>query len=224
MTRVLIVEDDAQLRRAIAINLRAQGYEIESASDGSTALRIAAATVPDLVTLDLGLPDIDGADIIRGLRAWTDIPIIVLSARDTQADIVDALDAGADDYLTKPFGMNELLARMRAASRRAPTNTGPPIISTDQFTIDLTAKRVITPHGEVRLTPTEWRLLEVLVRSPGKLLTQRQLLQQVWGSAYETEGSYLRVYVGQLRQKLEDDRANPRHLITEPGIGYRFEP
>ena len=224
MTRVLIVEDDPQLRRAIAINLRARGYEIENAPDGSTALRIAAANVPDLVTLDLGLPDIDGIDIIRGLRAWTDIPIIVLSARDTQADIVDALDAGADDYVTKPFGMNELLARMRAASRRAPTQTDPPIITTDQFTIDLAAKRVSTPHSEVRLTPTEWRLLEVLVRSPGKLLTQRQLLQQVWGPTYETEGNYLRVYIGQLRRKLEDDRANPRHLITEPGIGYRFEP
>jgi two-component system, OmpR family, KDP operon response regulator KdpE len=224
MTRVLIVEDDPQLRRAIAINLRARGYDIESAPDGSTALRIAAATVPDLVTLDLGLPDIDGTDIIRGLRAWTDIPIIVLSARDTQADIVDALDAGADDYLTKPFGMNELLARMRAAGRRAPTKTDQPFIRADQFTIDLTAKRVSTPHGEVRLTPTEWRLLEVLVRSPGKLLTQRQLLQQVWGPMYETEGNYLRVYIGQLRRKLEEDRANPRHLITEPGIGYRFEP
>ena len=224
MTRVLIVEDDTQLRRAIAINLRARGYEIESAPDGSTALRIAAATVPDLVTLDLGLPDIDGTRIIRGLRAWTDIPIIVISARDTQADIVDALDAGADDYLTKPFGMNELIARMRAVSRRAPTKPDPPIIETDHFTIDRAAKRVSTPHGEVRLTPTEWRLLEVLVRSPGKLVTQRQLLQQVWGPAYKTEANYLRLYIGQLRQKLEEDRTNPRHLITEPGIGYRFEP
>jgi two-component system, OmpR family, KDP operon response regulator KdpE len=224
MTRVLIVEDDAQLGRAIAINLRARGYDIETAPDGSTALRIAAATVPDLVTLDLGLPDIEGTDIIRGLRAWTEVPIIVVSARDTQADIVEALDAGADDYLTKPFGMDELLARMRAASRRAPTRAEPPTIKTDQFTIDLAAKRASTPQGEVRLTPTEWRLLEVLVRSPGKLLTQKQLLQQVWGPAYETEGNYLRVYIGQLRQKLEKDRTNPRHLITEPGIGYRFEP
>ena len=224
MTRVLVVEDDAQLRRAIAINLRARGYDVDNAPDGSTALRIAAATVPDLVTLDLGLPDIDGSDIIRGLRAWSDVPIIVLSARDTQADIVNALDAGADDYLTKPFGMNELLARMRAATRRSHKMTDPPIIKTERFTIDLAAKRLQTPHGEVRLTPTEWRLLEMLVRNPGKLLTQRQLLQHVWGPAYETEGNYLRVYVGQLRRKLEEDRANPRHLITEPGIGYRFEP
>jgi two-component system KDP operon response regulator KdpE len=224
MTRVLVVEDDAQLLRAMAINLRARGYEVESAPDGKTALRIAAATVPDLVTLDLGLPDIDGTDIIRGLRAWTEIPIIVLSARDTQADIVDALDAGADDYVTKPFGLNELLARMRAASRRGPTKTEFPVVSTDHFTIDLANKRVSTPNGTVRLTPTEWRLLEVLVRHPGKLLTQRQLLQQVWGPSYETEGNYLRVFIGQLRRKLEEDRANPRHLLTEPGIGYRFEP
>ena len=167
MTRVLVVEDDAQLRRAIAINLRARGYDVENAPDGGTALRIAAATVPDLVTLDLGLPDIDGSDIIRGLRAWTDVPIIVLSARDTQADIVDALDAGADDYLTKPFGMNELLARIRAASRRSHRMTDSPIIETERFTIDLAAKRLQTPQGEVRLTPTEWRLLEVLVRNPG---------------------------------------------------------
>ena len=180
--------------------------------------------IRDSVILDLGLPDIDGSDVIRGLRAWTDIPIIVLSARDSQADIVDALDAGADDYVTKPFGMDELLARIRAASRRAPGQTDPPVITTDSFSIDLTAKRVTTAHGQVRLTPTEWRLLEVLIRNPGKLLTQRQLLHQVWGPTYETESNYLRVYIGQLRRKLEEDRASPQHLITEPGIGYRFEP
>ena len=224
MTRVLIVEDEPRLRRAITINLTARGYDIEGAEDGRTALRIASSTALDLVTLDLGLPDLDGLEVIQGLRGWTTVPIIVLSARDSQADIVEALDAGADDYVTKPFGMDELLARIRAATRRVAASATSSIIVTDDLTIDLSAKRVSTTHGEVRLTPTEWRLLEVLVRNPGKLLTQRQLLEQVWGPAYHTEANYLRVYIGQLRRKLEADRSAPQHLITEPGIGYRFEP
>ena len=224
MTKVLIVEDDLRLRRAITINLTARGYDVQGAEDGKTALRIASSTGLDLVTLDLGLPDLDGLEVIQGLRGWTTVPIIVLSARDSQTDIVEALDAGADDYITKPFGMDELLARIRAATRRVSASPSSPIIITDDLTIDLSAKRVSTAHGEVRLTPTEWRLLEVLVRNPGKLLTQRQLLEQVWGPAYHTEASYLRVYIGQLRRKLEADRTTPQHLITEPGIGYRFEP
>jgi two-component system KDP operon response regulator KdpE len=181
MTKVLIVEDDLRLRRAITINLAARGYDVEVAEDGRTALRIAANTGLDLVTLDLGLPDVDGMEIIQALRGWTPVPIIVLSARDSQADIVRALDAGADDYVTKPFGMDELLARIRVATRRVSGSPSSPIIVADDLTIDLSSMRVSTARGDVRLTPTEWRLLEILVRNPGKLLTQRQLLEQVWG-------------------------------------------
>jgi two-component system KDP operon response regulator KdpE len=224
MTKVLIVEDDTRLRRAITINLKARGYDVEGAEDGRTALRIASSAGLDLVTLDLGLPDIDGLEIIQALRGWTTVPIIVLSAREGQPEIVRALDAGADDYVTKPFGMDELLARIRAAARRISASSSLPVVVIGDLTVDLGAKRVSKADGDVRLTPTEWRLLEVLVRNPGKLLTQRQLLEQVWGPGYHTEANYLRVYIGQLRRKLEADRSAPQHLITEPGIGYRFEP
>jgi two-component system KDP operon response regulator KdpE len=224
MTKVMIVEDDTRLRRAITINLKARGYDVEGAEDGTTALRIASSTALDLVTLDLGLPDIDGLEIIQALRGWTNVPIIVLSARESQAEIVRALDAGADDYVTKPFGMDELLARIRAAGRRVSASSNMPLVMIGDLRVDLSAKRVTKGNGDVRLTPTEWRLLEVLVRHPGKLLTQRQLLEQVWGPGYHTEANYLRVYIGQLRRKLEVDRSAPQHLITEPGIGYRFEP
>jgi two-component system KDP operon response regulator KdpE len=227
MTRVLIVEDEPQLRRALGINLRARHYEVETVGDGASALNAAAASPPDLVILDLGLPDMDGNDVVHGLRGWTRVPIIILSARDTQHDKVNALDAGADDYLSKPFGMDELLARMRAALRRAtPLADGSdaPVITTETFTIDLAAKRVTRGDDEVRLTPTEWHLLEVLTRNRGNLVTGRQLLQEVWGPAYGAETNYLRVYMAQLRRKLEAEPSHPRHLITEPGVGYRFEP
>jgi two-component system KDP operon response regulator KdpE len=227
MTRVLIVEDEPQLRRALGINLRARHYEIETVGDGASALKAAAASPPDLVILDLGLPDMDGNEVVHGLRGWTRVPIIILSARDTQHDKVNALDAGADDYLSKPFGMDELLARMRAALRRAtPLADGSdaPVITTETFTIDLAAKRVTRGDDEVRLTPTEWHLLEVLTRHRGNLVTGRQLLQEVWGPAYGAETNYLRVYMAQLRRKLEAEPSHPRHLITEPGVGYRFEP
>ncbi len=224
MTRVLIVEDEPQMRRALAINLRARRYEVDAVEDGAGALRAAASTPPDLVILDLGLPDMDGVEVVHGLRGWTSVPIIILSARDTQDDKVEALDAGADDYLTKPFGMNELLARIRAALRRAQPDEDAPVITTETFTIDLAAKRVTRGDQEVRLTPTEWHVLEVLTRRPGTLVTGKQLLQEVWGPAYGAETNYLRVYLAQLRRKLESEPAHPRHLITEPGIGYRFEP
>jgi len=224
MTRVLIVEDEPQLRRALGINLHARGYEVVSVADGAGALRAAAASPSDLVILDLGLPDMDGVEVVHGLRGWTQVPIIILSARDSQNDKVGALDAGADDYLTKPFGMDELLARIRAALRRAQPHEDAPVITTETFTIDLAAKRVTRADKEVRLTPTEWHLLEVLTRHPGKLVTGRQLLQDVWGPAHGGETNYLRVYMAQLRRKLESEPARPRHLITEPGIGYRFEP
>ncbi len=224
MTRVLIVEDEPQLRRALTINLRAHRYDVEAVADGAGALRAAAASPPDLVILDLGLPDMDGEEVVGGLRGWTQIPIIILSARDTQHDKVSALDAGADDYLTKPFGMDELLARMRAAVRRAQPHENAPVITTETFTIDLAAKRVTRGQNEVRLTPTEWHLLEVLTRPPGSLVSGKQLLQEVWGPTYGAETNYLRVYMAQLRRKLETEPSHPRHLITEPGVGYRFEP
>ncbi|SDL44127.1 two-component system, OmpR family, KDP operon response regulator KdpE [Lentzea albidocapillata subsp. violacea] len=226
MTKVLVVDDEPQIVRALRINLSARGYEVLTAHDGATALRVAAEGKPDVVVLDLGLPDMDGTDVIAGLRGWTTLPIIVLSARTDSADKVDALDAGADDYVTKPFGMDELLARLRAAVRRS-SATGPedePIVQTASFTVDLAAKRVLKDGAEVHLTPTEWGLLEVLARNAGKLVAQKQLLRDVWGPAYEKETHYLRVYLAQLRRKLEPEPARPRHLLTEPGMGYRFEP
>ena len=225
MTKVLVVDDEPQIVRALRINLSARGYEVLTAPDGTTALRLAADGKPDVVVLDLGLPDMDGTDVIAGLRGWTSLPIIVLSARTDSTDKVDALDAGADDYVTKPFGMDELLARLRAAVRRSAA-AGPedePIVKTASFTVDLAAKRVLKDGIEVHLTPTEWGLLEVLARNAGKLVAQKQLLRDVWGPAYEKETHYLRVYLAQLRRKLEPEPARPRHLLTEPGMGYRFE-
>jgi two-component system KDP operon response regulator KdpE len=224
MTRVLIVEDEPQLRRALAINLRARHYEVEAVGDGAAGLRSAASAPPDLVIVDLGLPDMDGVEVIAGLRGWTSVPIIVLSARDSQGQKVDALDTGADDYLTKPFGMDELLARMRASLRRASGAADQPVVEAGSLVIDLAAKRVTRAGADVRLTPTEWHLLEALVRRPGRLVQSAQLLTEVWGPAYVEETHYLRVYLAQLRRKLEDDPAHPRHLVTEPGMGYRFEP
>jgi two-component system KDP operon response regulator KdpE len=223
MTRILVVDDEPQLLRALGTNLKARGYEIDLASTGETALALAARHHPDLVILDLGLPGIDGIDVIRGLRGWTHIPILVLSVREAERDKVAALDAGADDYVTKPFGMDELLARLRAALRRAaPTDEEAEIVTPD-FTVDLAAKRVLRGNDEIRLTPTEWEILEILVRNPGRLVTQRQLLQEVWGPQYSTETNYLRVYMAQIRRKLEPDPARPRYFITEARMGYRFE-
>ena len=224
MTRLLIVEDEPQLLRALSINLRARRYDVASAADGATALRSASSAPPDLVILDLGLPDMDGTDVIAGLRGWTTVPIIVLSAREAQADKVEALDAGADDYLTKPFGMDELLARVRAALRRAQPGPDTPVVTTETFTIDLVAKRATREGTGVRLTPTEWHLIEILVRHPGRLVPGSTLLREVWGPGREGDTNYLRVYMAQLRRKLERDPAHPQHLVTEPGLGYRFDP
>ncbi|WP_436502015.1 response regulator [Actinokineospora sp. HUAS TT18] len=224
MTRVLVVDDEPQIVRAMRINLSARGYEVVTAADGRTALRVAADKHPDVVVLDLGLPDIDGVAVIEGLRGWSSVPIIVLSARTESVRKVDALDAGADDYVTKPFGMDELLARLRAAVRRSSVGEDAPVVVTESFTVDLGAKKVHRGDGEVHLTPTEWGLLEILVRHPGKLVAQKQLLREVWGESYVGETQYLRVYLAQLRRKLEADPAHPRHLITEAGMGYRFEP
>jgi two-component system, OmpR family, KDP operon response regulator KdpE len=264
MTRVLVVDDEPQILRALRINLRARQYEVTTAATGAEALDEAAAHPPDLVILDLGLPDMDGVDVIGGLRGWTAVPIIVLSGRADSTDKVDALDAGADDYVTKPFGMDELLARMRAAVRRTPAAESPPRVRLGDLTVDLAAKRVIrqadgsgpaaTAIGragglsetrdrsgeideiaaaggpdqpretDIRLTPTEWHLLEALLRNPGKLLSQRQLLNDVWGPGYDNAAGNLRLYMAQLRRKLEPDPARPRWLITEPGMGYRYQP
>ena len=224
MTTVLVVDDEPQIVRALRINLSARGYDVFTAYDGKSALRVAVDEKPDVVVLDLGLPDIDGVDVIAGLRGWTSMPIIVLSARTESALKVEALDAGADDYVTKPFGMDELLARLRAAVRRATTQTvEDPIVTTATFTVDLAIKKVHRDGAEVHLTPTEWGLLEILARNPGRLVSQKQLLQDVWGPTHVGESQYLRVYLAQLRRKLETDPSRPRHLITEAGMGYRLE-
>src|SRR5262245_51970533 len=225
MIKVLIVDDEPQILRALRINLKARDYEVQTAADGASALKTAAEYHPDLILLDLGLPDIDGVEVIRGVRGWTEAPIIVLSGRAGSQDKVEALDAGADDYVTKPFGVDELLARMRAVTRRLSSQVEmPTTVQIGQYTVDVASHRVTgAADGEdVRLTPTEWHLLSILVRNPGKLVSQRRLLHEVWGPQYGSETNYLRQYMAQLRRKLEDDPAHPRQLLTEPGMGYRF--
>ena len=221
MTRVLVVDDEPQIARALALNLRARHYEVAVAADGSEALRQATDWRPDVVVLDLGLPDLDGVDVIHGLRGWSQVPIIVLSGRMGAEDKITALDAGADDYVTKPFGVDELLARIRAVSRRIGSSDLAPTVQIGDHLVDLAAKTV-TP--DVHLTPTQWQLVEILLRNPGKLISQRWLLTQVWGPSHERKTNYLRQYMVQLRRKLEIDPAHPRHLLTEPGMGYRFQP
>jgi len=224
MTRVLVIDDEVPILRALKINLAARKYEVSTAADGASGLAAMARERPDVLILDLGLPDMDGTDVIRGVRGWSSTPIIVLSAWGQESQKVAALDAGADDYVTKPFGMDELLARLRAAVRRAAPAPDEPVISTGEFTVDLARKRVTRADADVRLTPTEWQLLEVLARNTERLVTQRQLLQEVWGPGYQNEAHYLRVYVASLRRKLEPDPSAPRYLLTEPGMGYRFCP
>ncbi|WP_395729207.1 response regulator [Nakamurella sp.] len=222
--RVLVVDDEPQLLRALRINLAARHYDVDTADDGESALRTAAARPPDLVVLDLGLPDLDGVDVIRALRGWTPVPIIVLSGRAGSSDKVHALDAGADDYVTKPFSLDELLARIRAVTRRVgPAET--PTVTIGRHRVDLGDRTIVAADGDApHLTRTEWQLLEILCAHPGKLITQTSLLQRVWGPGYETQTHYLRQYMAHLRRKLEDDPARPRHLLTEPGMGYRFAP
>jgi len=222
VTRVLVVDDEPQILRALGTNLRARGYDTDLVGTGEEALATAAAHVPDVVILDLGLPGIDGIEVVRRLRTWSGVPIIILSVREGELDKVAALDAGADDYVTKPFGMDELLARLRAAVRRAAPAVDDGVMTTPDFSIDLAAKRVVRGQDEVHLTPTEWGLIEILVRNEGKLVSQRQLLQDVWGPAYEKETNYLRVYLAGLRRKLEPEPSRPRYFLTETGMGYRF--
>jgi two-component system, OmpR family, KDP operon response regulator KdpE len=224
VTRILVVDDEPQILRALRINLRVRNYEVHTASTGAEALEVAGKFPPDLVILDLGLPDMEGVDVSAGLRGWSSAPIIVLSGRADSADKVEALDAGADDYVIKPFGIEELLARMRALARRSGTFEDLPVVRLGDTTIDLAAKRATVSGADVRLTPTEWHLLEVLLRNPGKLLSQKQLLHDVWGPGYDNASGNLRLYMAQLRRKLEPDPARPRWFITEPGMGYRFQP
>ncbi len=223
MTRVLVIDDEPSILRALRINLTARNYEVSTAGDGASGLLAVSRERPDAVILDLGLPDMDGTEVIHGVRGWSTTPIIVLSVWGAEPQKVAALDAGADDYVTKPFGMDELLARLRAAVRRAAPAPDEPVVTTPDFTVDLAAKRVVKDGVDVRLTPTEWQLLEILARSRGRLITQKQLLQDVWGPSYGSESNYLRVYIAQLRRKLEPEPSRPRYLLTEPGMGYRFQ-
>jgi two-component system KDP operon response regulator KdpE len=226
MRTVLIVDDEPQLLRALQVNLQAEGYKVLTALDGLTALTHAEAGHPDVIVLDLGLPDINGVDVITRIRRTSNTPIIVLSARHGSVDKVRALDAGADDYVTKPFGLDELLARLRVAGRRLTPDVGEqgPAVDVGDFEVDLANRKVTRAGAAVRLTPREWAILQLLVRNPGRLITQQQMLAKIWGPGYDKETHYLRVYMGQLRRKLEADPARPRHLLTEAGMGYRFEP
>ncbi|SEF15744.1 response regulator [Jiangella alba] len=221
--RVLVVDDDAGIRKTLALNLKARGYTADLAGTGEQALQLAARHHPDAVILDLGLPSMDGLDVVRGIRGWSSVPIVVLSGRGTEAAKVEALDLGADDYVTKPFGMDELFARLRAATRRAVLPDGDAVVSTPDFVIDFAAKRVVRDGAAVRLTPRQWHIVEVLVRHSGRLVTYEQLLREVWGPAYGTETNYLRVFMTQIRQRLEPEPSTPRYFITEPGLGYRFQ-
>lgn len=222
--RILIADDDPQILRALTVTLRARGYEIVTAGDGAQAIELAAAQHPDLVMLDLGMPKVTGVDVIVALRGWTQVPILVVSGRSDAADKVDALDAGADDYVTKPFAIDELLARVRALTRRVVATDDEPIVQFGDVSVDFSAKRVTRSVGAVRLTPTEWRILELLVRNPGKLITRESLLTQIWGPHHTRDTGYLRLYFAQLRKKLEPVPAHPRFFVTVLGMGYRFVP
>jgi two-component system KDP operon response regulator KdpE len=225
MIKVLVVDDEEQIRRALTVNLSARGYDVVQAATGQGALLAAADHHPDVVLLDLGLPDLDGLEVLRGLRGWSQVPVVVLTVRDDERSKVNALDLGADDYVTKPFGINELMARLRAALRRAPgSQADEPVVRTAHFALDLVAKRASIDGVDARLTPIEWALVEELVRHPHRLLTQRQLITAVWGPNYEPDSNLLRVHFTHIRRKLEPDRTRPRYFITEPGMGYRFEP
>ncbi len=225
LSRVLMIDDEPLILKPLAVNLKARGYELALATTATEGLRIAAEGKPDVILLDLGLPDLDGVEVVKRLRTWSNVPIIILSVRNAEREKVAAFDAGADDYVTKPFGMDELLARLRAALRRTREPDDEPVVITPHFSVDLGAAQVTGPDGEdLHLTPTEWKIVEHLVRQPGKLVSQKALLQAVWGPQYERETHYLRVYLAQVRRKLEPDPAQPRYFITEAGLGYRFEP
>ena len=220
---VLVVDDELQIRRFLRSGFELDGYSVNEAENGREAIRAATLRPTDLIILDLALPDLDGSQVLERIRSWSSVPIIILSVKSSEMEKVRLFELGADDYVTKPFGMDELLARLRAAVRRSAPAPDEPIVSTPDFTVDLAAKRVTRDGADVRLTPTEWQLLEILVRNSGRLVTQRQLLREVWGPSYETETNYLRVYLAQLRRKLEPEPSRPKYLLTESGMGYRFK-
>jgi len=222
--RVLVADDDPQILKALRIILSAHGYDVSLARDGREAIDVAAHDRPDVIVLDLGMPGLDGVAVIEAVRGWTTTPILVVSGRTDTSGKVDALDAGADDYVTKPFATEELLARLRALARRATETADAPTVAFGDVAVDLAARRVTRAGQEVRLTPTEWAVLEQLVRNPRRLVTQQTLLTSVWGPTHTRDSGYLRIYLGTLRKKLEAEPSRPRHLITEPGIGYRFVP
>ncbi|MGO2659731.1 MULTISPECIES: response regulator [Microbacteriaceae] len=225
--RILIADDDPQILRALRITLTAKGYQIFTAADGAEAITAAIDHHPDIFLIDLGMPQLDGIEVIHGIRGWSQAPILVVSGRAGAADKVEALDAGADDYITKPFSVEELLARIRALTRRLPQETAAPVVHLGPVTIDLAAHSVTREttegHKQIRLTPTEWQFIEILIRNAGKLVTRQTILTTIWGTEHAEDTGYLRLYVSQLRRKLEDDPANPQHLLTEPGMGYRLD-
>ncbi len=220
--RILVIDDEHEIRRMLNVALSAHGYAVAEAPSGKEGLNQALIFHPDLLILDLGLPDLDGMEVIHALREWSQVPVIILSVRERESDKIDALDAGADDYLTKPFGMGELLARIRVAIRRAAKTEDEPVLTFADLTIDLARRMVLLRQEELKVTPTEYEMLKYLALHAGRVVTHRQLLRAVWGPNFQEETHYLRVYVGQLRRKIEDDPAQPRYIITEPGVGYRF--
>ncbi|MDQ6421714.1 response regulator [Paenibacillus sp. LHD-117] len=221
--KILIIDDEPQIRKLLKVTLQAHRYDIAEAGDGEAGVMQASISHPDLIVLDLGLPEMSGMDVLRRIREWSSVPIIVLTAKDREEDKIAALDGGADDYVTKPFGMGELVARIRVALRHVAKSANEPILRFGELVIDLAQRNVELGGEKVKLTPTEYDLLKILASNAGKVITQRQLLQQVWGGhASETEQHYLRVYIGHLRKKLEEDTTRPRFIATEPGIGYRF--
>ena len=220
--RILVIEDDSQIRKLLRVSLGAHGYDVDEARSGQDGVNQVATFKPDLIILDLGLPDIDGKEVIRRIREWSQIPIVILSARDQEREKVEALDAGADDYVTKPFGVSELLARMRVSIRRSAHTEGEPILTCGDLVVDIAQRRVSMAQREIKLTPTEYDLLKELIQNAGKVLTHKQLLKSVWGIAFSEDTHYVRVYIGQLRRKIEEDPARPRYIISEPGVGYRL--
>ena len=220
--RILVIEDDSQIRKLLRVSLGAHGYDVDEARSGQDGVNQVASFKPDLIILDLGLPDIDGKEVIRRIREWSQIPIVILSARDQEREKVEALDAGADDYVTKPFGVSELLARMRVSIRRSAHTEGEPILTCGDLVVDIAQRRVSMGQREIKLTPTEYDLLKELIQNAGKVLTHKQLLKSVWGIAFSEDTHYVRVYIGQLRRKIEEDPARPRYIISEPGVGYRL--